>query len=416
AGPEWLLQERQILGRSYLQSEARAFALLAKDAPLNLLGMSATVDPFQSLREGRRAFAGSSLYGELNLNSQMVTGGDWGVSLSVTPGLVFAHENSSRIVGKIYLQEGYGKIGYRRTELVVGRIAQRFGDAKHGNLILSSAAKPLDMIKLSVRPHWIKPIDFLGPTAFQTWIGVDSSVTGKKNAKLWGIQWGARPFTFVEFAVMNLMHFGGEGAPSLDVSDYLKMLVGSQSSDLQTKRQQHWGTLLGVWGPGQTFKLYNHLFWETLGRAENWFSQDISWLFGIWFPKFGEGDLRFEWVRTQNDAYSNAIWSQGLTNAGSPLGHPLGNSGQGFYLDLSLSPIEQWRPELELAFEQRNRDHFEGAETESRLGLTLGTTRRWINTELNAQLKVQRIENRFYSAGEPVFEVGAYSFLRYSFF
>ncbi|NBX82222.1 hypothetical protein EBQ90_03925 [bacterium] len=40
-GPDWLLDEREILGRSYLQSEARAFALLSSNSPLVLLGQSA---------------------------------------------------------------------------------------------------------------------------------------------------------------------------------------------------------------------------------------------------------------------------------------------------------------------------------------------------------------------------------------
>ena len=155
-GPEWLLDEREILGRSYLQSEARAFALLSSNSPLVLLGQSAQIDPLFSMREGRRLFSGPQIYGELNLNSQMVTGGEWGVALSLTPGFALAHQNRSDMVGKFYFQEGYIKAGYRRTELVVGRVSERFGEAENGNLILSGAHQPLDMIKFAVRPHLFK--------------------------------------------------------------------------------------------------------------------------------------------------------------------------------------------------------------------------------------------------------------------
>lgn len=415
AGPQWLLEERQILGRSYLQSEARVFALLANDVPLRLIGQTASVDPFQSLREGRSAFSGSSLYGELNLNSQGVKGGEWGWAFSVTPGLVFAHENANKIIGKMYLQEGYFKAGYRRTEIVLGRIPERFGDSKHGNLILSAASKPIDLIKLVVRPHWIRPLSFLGPATFQTWIGSDENTSGKKDSRLWGLQFGMRPLTFLEFGFLNLMQFGGTGAPSLNFSDYFNLLIGSQSPEIKQKRHQSYGTHLALWGPSQEFKIYNQLFFGTLGRVEDWFSEDVSWLVGIWFPKWEKWDLRFEWAHTQSSAYSDSQWTQGWTNAGSPLGHPLGNSGQGFYLDLGLPPLSKWRPELEFSYEQRNRDQLEGLETETRLGMAAGATRRWLATELNVQLKVQRVENLNYSVNEPEWAGGAYGFLRYSF-
>lgn len=415
AGPSWLLEERQILGRSYLQSEARVFALLANDAPLRLIGQTASVDPFQSLREGRTAFSGSSLYGELNLNSQGVTGSDWGWAFSLTPGLVFAHENANRIIGKIYLQDGYFKAGYRRAELVLGRISERFGEAKHGNLILSSASKPIDLIKFAVRPHWIKPLSFLGPATFQTWLGSDENTSGRKDSRLWGIQFGMRPLTFLELGFLNLMQFGGTGAPSLNFSDYFNLLIGSQSPEIRQKRHQSYGTHLALWGPGQEFKIYNQLFFGRLGRVEDWFSADVSWLVGIWFPKWENWELRLEWARTQSNAYSDSQWTQGWTNAGSPLGHPLGNAGQGFYLDLGLPSVSKWRPEIELAYEQRNRHRLEGLETETRLGLAAGTTRRWLATELNLQLKIQRVENLNYLIRDPEWEGGAYAFLRYSF-
>lgn len=416
AGPEWLLSEREILGRSYLQSEARVFALLAEDRSLSLLGMAAEVDPFQSIREGRRAYGGASLYGEFNLNAELVHGTEWGVAVAATPGFVMAHENSSHLIGKMYFQEGYAKAGYRRAELVFGRIPERFGEAKNGNLILSGAHRPIDMLKLALRPHWIKPLSFLGPTTFQTWIGSDGSETGKTHARLWAMQLGMRPLTFFEWGFLNLMHFGGDGSPGLEFSDYLSMLGASQDPALQLKRHQNFATHLALWGPKQTFKFYNQFFFGSLGRASDWLSKDLSWLFGIWFPKLGEGDARLEVVQTQDGAYSDSRWTQGWSNENSPLGHPLGNSAQGIYLDFSLPVIENWRPQLGISYEIRNRGRLFGLEKETRWSSSVSAIKRFQMTELNVQIKAQRIENRGYFPHAPEWEAGLFAFLRYSFF
>lgn len=414
-GPEWLLTEREILGRSYLQSETRIFALLAADRPLNLLGMSAHVDPFQSMREGRGIFAGPSLYGEINFNSEMIRGREWGMVVSATPGFVLAHENSSWLRGKSYLQEGYIKAGFRRTELVFGRIAERFGEAKNGNLILSGAHRPLDMLKLSIRPHWIKPVSFLGPVAFQTWVGNDESEVGYKNARLWAVQIGMRPFTFFEWGFLNLMHLGGTGAPSLEFSDYFSLLGGSQDSQVKLKRHQSYATHLAFWGPKHNFKIYNQFFFGSLGRLEEWFSRDISWLIGLWFPKLGAGDARLEIVSTRATAYSDSRWTQGWSHSDTPLGHPLGNSALGVYLDFSLPLIENWRPQLGFSYESRNRDKLGGLESETRLSSSLSAIKRFELIELNLQLKSQRIDNLDYLVRAPAWETGLFAFLRYSF-
>lgn len=399
SGPDWLLEEREILGRSYLQSEARVFALVSSEKPLDLLGQEASVDPFQSLREGRRAYGGSQIYSEMNLNSQMVSHGDWGLALSVTPGFLLAHQNTSSLFNQFYLQDGYVKAGYRRTELVFGRVYERFGEAKYGNLILSGAHKPVDMVKFAVRPHWIKPLSFLGPVTFQTWIGSDKSELGRRGSQLFATQIGLRPFTFFELGFLNLMHRGGEGSEALSSSQ------GHQST----------ASHLALWGPGQGFKLYNQLFFGKLGRLENWLIQDMSYLVGLWFPKVGAGDIRFEWVNIRDNAYSDIHYSQGWTYSGSSLGHPVGNSGQAFYLDFSLPVIEKWRPEVGVSLEERNRSKLSGLLKETRVSFSLGAVKRFRATELDLQLKAQRIENRNYLPTSPEWEGGFFGFLRYSF-
>lgn len=415
AGPQWLLEEREILGRSFLQSEARVFGLFARDLSLSLLGQEAMIDPLFPLREGRRAFGGSNIYAELNLNSQMFSGKDWGIAISATPGFVLAHENSSQITSQLYFQDGYIKAGTGRTEIVFGRVSQRFGEAKHGNLILTGATRPIDLFKFAVRPHWVKPLSFLGPIALETWFAQDGSELVRKNARLWAFQFGMRPFTFFEVGFLNLMQFGGLGSQSLDFVDYLKMLGASNSEDLRSKRHQNFATHLAIWDPKQNVKLYNQFFFGNLGRLTDWFSQDISWLVGLWFPKFGLGEIRLEWVNTQNSAYSHSIWTQGWSYDGTPLGHPIGNAGQGLYLDVSLPTVQKWRPEVDLSFEKRNDERLLNLESETRLGLALRAIKRIEEIEWDLQLKLQRIENREYRSHVPEWEGGMFSYLRYSF-
>lgn len=415
AGPDWLLTERQILGRPQLQSEARVFSLLGQYPPLRLLGQEAVIDPIQSLREGRTVTRGPQIYTELNINSQLVTRGEWGLALSATPGWLLTYEDLERVLGKVYLQEGYIKAGYRRTEIVFGRLSERFGEAKYGNLLLSGAQKPLNVLKLSVRPHWIAPFSFMGPMTFQTWIGSDQSQNGRRNASLWALQWGARPFTFLEFGFLNLMQFGGEGSPSLEFSDYFKMLIASTDPELENRRHQSFATHLGIWGPQQKIKLYQQFLFGKLRKPSQWFSEDVSWLVGLWFPKIGAGDLRFEWVNTRNKAYSHPLFTQGWSHDQTPLGHPIGNGGQAVYADISLPLIEKWRPQLGLSFEERNRDQLFDLSHETRWGFSLSAIKRIQALEWDLEIKGQQVENKDYVEGESHWEAGGFVSLRYSF-
>jgi hypothetical protein len=120
-------------------------------------------------------------------------------------------------------------------------------------------------------------------------------------------------------------------------------------------------------------------------------------------------------VNTQNSAYSDSRWTQGWSNSESPLGHPLGNSAQGIYLDFSLPQLENWRPQIGFSFESRNRDKLLGLENEIRWSSSLTAIKRFQIMELNLQIKAQRIENRNYLKHEPELEAGAFAFLRYSF-
>lgn len=214
---------------------------------------------------------------------------------------------------------------------------------------------------------------------------------------------------------MNLMHFGGEGAPSLDLSDYFKMLIASGDSDLDIRRHQSFTTHLGIWGPQQKVKLYQQFLFGKLGRLSDWFNEDISWLVGLWFPKIGAGDLRLEWVNTRNTAYSNQHFTQGWTHDQSPLGHPLGNGGQGLYADFSLPLIENWRPHIGLSFEERNRDQLFNLLNETRLGISLGVIKRVRAIEWNLEAKAQHIRNADYQDKPPLWEAGGFLSMRYSF-
>lgn len=414
-GPDWLLLERQLLGRPQLQSEVRVFSLLGQYESLSLLGQSARIDPLQSLREGRPVTQGPQIYTELNLNSQLVSRSEWGLAMSITPGWLLTYEDLERVLGKVYLQEGYIKGGYRRTEIIFGRLSERFGEAKYGNLLLSGAQKPLNVLKFSVRPHWIEPLSFMGPMTFQTWVGTDQSKTGRKDATLWALQWGARPFTFLEFGILNLMQFGGAGSSSLDFSDYLKMLIASSDPDLEDRRHQSFATHLGVWGPQQKVKLYQQFLFGKLRRPSQWFSEDVSWLVGLWFPKIGAGDLRFEWVNTRNTAYSHPIYTQGWSHDQTPLGHPIGNGGQAIYADVSLPLIENWRPQVGISFEERNRDQLFNVSNETRWGGALSAIRRVRAFEWDLELKGQHVRNKNYESNEERWEVGGFVSFRYSF-
>lgn len=413
SAPEILLKEREWFVQPKLPTRATLTLLVAKET-LPLIGLESEIHPLHPLHQGRITYGGVNLYGEISLGAD--GGKDWGFAASITPGFLFALDDYRFFDARYYIHEGYIKVGYKRAEILYGRQSLTFGDAKHGGLALSQAAKPLDLVKFSLRPHvWPSILGFLGPATFETWIAGLGDSRFINKARMWGIQLGMRPFTFLEFALLEMYQFGGTGISGLEFSDYLKMLFYSDNPNLASKRRESLATHLGIWGPSKIVKLYQQFFVNRLGPFNQWLTNDLGFLLGVWFPRVGQGEIRVEYVHTPWGLYNHSLYRQGWSNEYAPLGSPLGSDGEGIYLDFGLPAIKDLRPTLLFSYESRNRNPFPGTMTEWRYSAGGKVEKRWDQVEFSLELQDQFVNNYQYRGGESQNLFGVFSNFVYSF-
>jgi hypothetical protein len=410
--PEWLLLEKQLLTRPALQNDARVSFLALRTDAIGLRGIDATVTPLFPQRENRPTYDGLNLYTEFNANAQ--AGRTWGIAISATPGWVGALADYRSPNGKFYLQEGYFKLGYRRAELLFGRTAMQFGETAHGSLLLSGATAPINQVKFTLRPH---AFSFLGPLTFETWLSTETASRFVDDAHFAGASLALRPVSGFEVAVLELFQFGGLNRPALEPSDVLSMFAYSGAAGLEAKRQRMMAWHASLWALDHGVKFYAQAAWESLGRPANWFKNDLSTLVGVWLPRIGAGEFRFEYLRTAPNAYQSRPYPQGLSYLGSPLGHPLGPDADGVYLDFGLPPLKAWRPGLGLFYEARSRSiSGAGLSPEYRYGAGLDLVKRWQNAELSLSGRLAYAANHQYLTRQNNTLGALFANWRYSFF
>lgn len=397
--PAWLLREREILLRRALQNDARIGLYLRHEDPLPLAGIDAAVEPTFPDRQGRFDYYGANLVGEMTANAE--AGQNLGLAASVTPGFVAALEDYNKPLGRMYLHEGFLKVGYGRLELTYGRTALGFGSARHGGLLLGPAAKPLNLWKLGIRPDYAS--DRLSAFSAETWIANNDPKVGVEDSKLWGIALGARPFPFVEITLLELYQFGGAGAPAMETRDYLEMLSFGNDPALRNKRQRTGGVDLGLWGPNHFIKAYGQLMFDS--------SDNLSYLGGLWFPKLGFVEVRAEYASTATTAYQHPFWTQGLTYQGTTLGHPLGPDADGAYLDVGFPVDDQSHLSVGGWYERRGLT----VTPENRAGAGATWIGRWIQTEVTLAARYFHVENALNVSGQGDDAASFLMTIRYSF-
>ncbi len=387
SAPEWLLDERQLLVRPAWLPEFRSDGFVGPDDLLRFKGMSASLWPLFPQRQNRPTLNGVNLSNELALSMRTGTQ-TWGYALSATPGFYAGYDIRGVLLGRFYLQEAYVKLGYGFSELLVGRYARRFGDARHGSLLYSGAAAPLDVIEYALRPM-VPPgtFSFLGPVSLRTWIGNQGGAElAVPWATFWGLEWGLRPLQAWELAFAQLLQFGGNGANR----------PGNLTLAAST----------GIWLPRNRAKLYGQVLLSRVGES----GVGPSFLAGLWLPKLWRWDFRAEFVVIAKGAYQHPFWTQGLTYRGSSLGHPLGPDAQGLYFDVGLPPIfTWWHSDVGFLYEVRGLS-LQGSEApEKRYGVALTTGRRFGYSDIEAKAVYHQVHSFGYQSGQiaDVFGVGA---------
>jgi len=257
------------------------------------------------------------------------------------------------------LINGYGKLTFWNTEILVGRDTLWWGPGYRGSMTFSNNGFPLDQVRVSsaepFRLPWL--LKYLGPmnlTGFAAQLEEDRAVP---EAKVGGWRINLAPFHFMELGFSRAFQFGGEGRGRLDAGDFIRLMVGQGSDDSDSPLNVNNVMSLDVtfrfpnaeryiW-IARDFSIYGELGWDD--TTDPGF-QFLSLPTGSIIPRKPGGiigfllsgfmgdpklDFRFELAKTTDIQFTHSIYKSGFTNRGSVLSHFIGTDGSEIYTRIS---------------------------------------------------------------------------------
>lgn len=263
--------------------------------------------------------------------------------------IFLVRQNEGHVSGldssEVDLLRGYGKLSGWNVELEGGRDSLWWGYGRHGSLILTNNATPLNLLKLSnpepiLLPWVFRYLGLFKYTVFAT--RLDNYPT-PPDPNMAGFRLNFKPHPLVEFGLSTTMQFGGEGQPGLTLDDLLRILSfrspqnANQLAALDMKFRlpflrnaefymEYGGEDSGGWDPSHP----NQIIFD-----------DDAWLFGLYFPRLtcdGKADLRLEYLfnahrvdETPGFWYGHSRYRAGYTHDGMIMGHHVGPDAEDFF-------------------------------------------------------------------------------------
>ena len=178
-----------------------------------------------------------------------------------------------------------------------------------------------------------------------------------------GLKLSAKPVSFFELGISQLLQFGGKGAPSISLGGLLSEFAGFRSGDIFTTNFTNRETGFDL-----------RFFLPFLRNAQTYLDVQLeddssnklfmlrylaNYQAGLYLPDIGSehrSSARFEYHRGSPYFYRHGTFSEGMTLNRRILGDELGPQAHGFYLSFSRS----FSPKLEITsdwqFEIRDAD------------------------------------------------------------
>jgi hypothetical protein len=246
-------------------------------------------------------------------------------------------------VTSLKLLQGEVATGLGPVEVSFGRQSLWWGQGRHGSLILTDNAQPLDMLRITnpspVLLPWI--FKYLGPFRFDVFWSQLEDDRVVPHPYFAGLRLLIKPLPWIELGGSRTVIFGGEGRPSVDFSDFITILGGKNLSGDEDNSDQLAALdfrlrLPFLWGA----EIYGE--WGGEDEAGGFFS-NMAYLGGIYLPKIESSErlsLRFEYADLSHidenspPWYHHDIYRSGYTYEGKILGHPVGGTGRDTFGEL----------------------------------------------------------------------------------
>jgi len=321
--------------------------------------------------------------------------------LSAEPLIEFDNEGTSS-----RLLKGKAALALGPLEISVGRQSLWWGQGRHGSLVLTNNAKPLDMLRITNPSPTLLPWFFrhLGPFRFDVfWSRLDDDRV-VSDPYLGGIRLNILPLPWVELGASRTVMFGGDGRPDVDFDEFITILGGKNLEGGEDSSNSIAALDARITLP---FAYNTEIYGELGGEDEaGSFISQKSWLFGLYLPQIepsGRASLRLEYAdltvkRGHNSTwYRHSVYRSGYTHDGQVMGHHVGGGATDLFTALSIYFPKGWTLDLELDYQRRGADQ---PEWEKHLQPALEVA--WQLSpmlRLSARYAVDYVENFEYVAG-----------------
>lgn len=305
------------------------------------------------------------------------------------------------------LLEGRAALEMGPIELSIGRQSLWWGQGRHGSLLLSNNAKPLDMLRLTTPSPVLLPwiFKYLGPFRFDLFLSKLEKEQVIPEPYLSGLRLNLKPLPWFELGASRTIIFGGQGRPHIDFSDFATILSGRNLSGGGDTSNSLAALDASIKLP---FLLGTEIYGEFGGEDEaGHFIANASTLYGLYLPKIdptGRGSLRFEYAdlsRIDNNSpvwYRHGTYRSGYTYEGKILGHHVGGAAKDLFTELRVLLPRDLTLTLSLDLEKRGYDQ---AVKEEHLQPGIGLEWPWLSAlAFTARYRADKVKNFGFTIGD----------------
>ena len=243
--------------------------------------------------------------------------------------------------------EGFAKFTQFNVEAGGGRESLWWGPGFNGSMLLSTNGRPFDLIKAGAAEQFTLPwiFEYLGPMKLTYFLGQLGDNGQFPHTKVTGLRLNLTPASFLELGFSRVVQFNGEGRPAVGFGDYLQILFGPGSDDLNSALNNN--TLLSAdfslripnvsrYLPlFRDVEIYGELGWDDTCCNGVLIPLMPGGIVGLYSPNlFGSAqtELRIEYAATSKIQFNSSIYADGYAFEGRPIAHFIGTRGYDFYV------------------------------------------------------------------------------------
>ena len=240
-------------------------------------------------------------------------------------------------------QELHGSVRFGGTEITVGRMPLWWGPSRHGSLLLSNNARPLDMVRLSTGGPVLLPgfLAHLGLIRGEVFASRLESSRAVKRPYFAGMRLSSRILPYLELGASRTAQFGG-GDRSVTPKTIWKVFTAETENDEDDPGNQIASIDARVIIPWsvQPFEVYGEYGGED--EAGGFFSAEAV-VAGIYLPRIGSWSW-IEWTfevadNTISDGrawYTNRNYPDGYTYHERIIGHHMGTDARDIFTEVRV--------------------------------------------------------------------------------